>query len=636
MKDDQKPVTILLIEDTPADAAILREALAQEKDAAFELVHAASLEAGLQRLGERGVDLVLLDLVLPDSEGIETLVKVRDRSPRVPIVVLTASDDDALALQALQRGAQDYLVKAYVQVYRHLLGRAIRYALERARADRMKDEFVSTVSHELRTPLATIREFTAILADRIAGPLTGDQREYLGIIQANVNRLTRMIDNLLDMAKIEAGHILLDKAVVEVGPLVDQTIQSLRPLAHNKQIEMTAKISPGLPVLFADADKVTQILLNLISNAIKFTDRGGRITVTVEEQPNDLEFSVADSGIGIAADDLPKLFEKFRQVPSVSRESAKGTGLGLAISKRLVELHGGRIWVTSAPGKGSTFSFALPKYHPEELFHEYFKLGIEQAKREQRRFSIVVITVRAIDELKALHGLEETTRLLKELEIVLRGVVRMRVGGDVVVRWRRGEVVVILAAADKAGAQAMAGRIEQVVGEWSFTVGSERRRIPVITATATYPDDGTTEQELLHVTESRLPPSEKPKTHVMVVDDEPKIRQFIKEVLELQDYDVTTAASGPDALQQLKRTRVDLILMDLMMPVMDGYEVYHLLRENPATKDVPVIIVTAKGERKDRQLGLEGPTYNYLAKPFQIEELLAKVREALHHHSVSS
>ena len=117
---------------------------------------------------------------------------------------------------------------------------------------------------------------------------------------------------------------------------------------------------------------------------------------------------------------------------------------------------------------------------------------------------------------------------------------------------------------------------------------------------------------------------------ILVVDDEPKIRQFIQEVLELQDYEVLTAASGPDALQQLKRTRADLILMDLMMPVMDGYEVYHLLRENPATKDVPVIIVTAKEERKDRQLGLEGPTYNYLMKPFQIEELLDKVREVLH------
>ncbi|HLD77903.1 MAG TPA: hybrid sensor histidine kinase/response regulator, partial [archaeon] len=342
--DDKKPVTILIIEDTPEDAKLLQEALAEEKGAAFELTHAGSVRAGLQRLQAGGIDLVLLDLVLPDSQGIETLVKVRDRSPWVPIVVLTSSDDDALALEALERGAQDYLVKGYVQVYRSLLPRAIRYALERTRANRVKDEFVSTVSHELRTPLATMREFTAILADQIAGPLTADQKEYLGIIQANVNRLTRMIDNLLDMAKIEAGQILLDKAVVEVGPLVDQTVQSLRPLASNKQVELQLRIPTGMPVLFADADKVTQVLINLLSNAIKFTDHGGRITIAVEEQPNDLEFSVSDTGIGIAADDLPKLFEKFQQVPSLSRESAKGTGLGLAISKRLVELHGGRIW----------------------------------------------------------------------------------------------------------------------------------------------------------------------------------------------------------------------------------------------------------------------------------------------------
>ena len=629
--DDKKPVSILLIEDTPEDAKILQEALAQEKGAAFELAHVGSVRAGLQRLEAGGIDLVLLDLILPDSEGIETLAKVRDCAPRVPIVVLTSSDDDALALDALQRGAQDYLVKGYVQVYRSLLPRAIRYALERARADRMKDEFVSTVSHELRTPLATMREFTAILADQIAGPLTADQREYLGIIQANIGRLTRMIDNLLDMAKIEAGQILLDKAVAEVRSLIDPIIQSVRPLADKKRLELGTKIPAGLPVLFADADKITQVLINLLSNAIKFTDPGGRVTVAVEERPNDLEFSVSDTGVGIAAGDLPKLFEKFQQVnPVVSETGSKGTGLGLAISKRLVELHGGCIRATSAPGAGSTFAFTLPKYHPEELFHEHLKAGLERAKRERGRCSLVVIAVPSLDEVKARYGREDMTRLVKELEIILKGVVRTRVGGDVVVRWRRGAVVIVLAATDQAGAQAMVQCLEQVVGTWTFTVGAEQLRIPVITATATYPDEGQTEQELLRVAESRLQPAAKPKHRILVVDDEPKIRQFIQEVLELQDYEVLTAASGPDALQQLKRTRADLILMDLMMPVMDGYEVYHLLRENPATKDVPVIIVTAKEERKDRQLGLEGPTYNYLMKPFQIEELLDKVREVLH------
>ena len=203
-------------------------------------------------------------------------------------------------------------------------------------------------------------------------------------------------------------------------------------------------------------------------------------------------------------------------------------------------------------------------------------------------------------------------------------------------RWGRGEMVLILAEVDQVGAQAMAERLLRALEAQTFLVQGQPVALPVAIATATYPDEGKTEQELLAVTERRLQRRGRPRTRVMVVDDEAKIRQLLREALELQDYEVTTAASGPEALQQLRRSRVDLILMDLMMPVMDGYEVYHLLRENPLTKEIPVIIVTAKGERKDRQLGLEGPTYNYLTKPFQIEELLAKVREALHHHSVPS
>ena len=348
---ERKPLTILLIEDTAQDAQLMRQALVEEKDFPFELIHADRLSTGLKCLSDGGVDLVLLDLVLPDSEGLNTLIKVREQSSRAPIVVLTASDDDALALEALQKGAQDYLVKGYVQVYRSLLARSIRYAIERKREDRIKDEFVSTVTHELRTPLATIREFAEILSDKIAGPLTADQEEYLGIVKANVERLTRMIDNLLDMAKIEAGHVLLNKRVVEVRPLLDYVVQSMRPLAKNKGLELVLEVPQDVPDLFADADKITQVLLNLVSNAIKFTEGPGRVTLRVAERPDEIEFSVADTGIGIPADDFPRLFEKFQQgrsAPTVG--GSKGSGLGLAISKRLVEIHGGRISATSAPG----------------------------------------------------------------------------------------------------------------------------------------------------------------------------------------------------------------------------------------------------------------------------------------------
>ena len=148
-------------------------------------------------------------------------------------------------------------------------------------------------------------------------------------------------------------------------------------------------------------------------------------------------------------------------------------------------------------------------------------------------------------------------------------------------------------------------------------------------ATATFPEDGTTEQELLAAIERRIERAEQPKTKIMVIDDESKIRTFLKEMLEMQEYEVFTAASGPEALEQLQTRKVALVLLDVAMPVMNGYETYHLLKENPNTKDVPVIIVTGQGERKDRQLGMGGAAYNYVEKPFQVEELLSKVRGVL-------
>ena len=177
------------------------------------------------------------------------------------------------------------------------------------------------------------------------------------------------------------------------------------------------------------------------------------------ERPNEIEVTVTDSGIGIAKENLPRLFEKFQQVHSKSVSGgAKGTGLGLAISKRLVELHGGRIWATGQPRQGSTFSFALPKYHAEELFHELFKHGMEQAKQRKGPMSLVVLSVQNFEELAARHGAEEATRLVREVQAALKGSVRRRDDGDILVKWRRSELAIILLGTDQAGAKAMAAR----------------------------------------------------------------------------------------------------------------------------------------------------------------------------------
>jgi len=662
----QAPINVLMFEDDEGQALLTREALEQE---GFVVDVVATGREGLTRLLAADYQVHLIDMKLPDIPGVEILRRINTVKPGALSIIVTGHGDELAAVEAMKLGAFDYIVKSPYMSHLAALPMVIREALghrrvkhereelqtelweqarlleernaelrraneELKRMNQLKSDLISMVSHELRTPLATVKEFTAIMADGIAGPITADQKDYLGIVRSNVDRLSRIIDDLLDMAKIEAGRVLLTKGLVDVAPLVDHVLRSLRPLADSTQISLEAAVPDGAAPVFADADKVTQVLVNLLSNAIKFTSGPGRVTVRVSEQPNEVEFSVTDTGIGISAEDLPKLFEKFQQLkPGVAPAGAKGTGLGLAISKRLVEMHGGRIWAASAPGQGSTFTFTLPKYHVEEVFRDYLRSGLEQAKQHQRPFSIIVVSISKFDELKALMGLEETSALLKELEVALKETVR-RGAGDVVVRWQRGEMVVILAAVDKAGAEAIAGRIRQVIGEREFQVVGKPIRVSVTTATATYPDEASTEEELLKAAEGKGQPAPRYRMRVLVVDDEAKIRKFLKDALELRDYEVIVAANGPDALEQLKRQKADVILLDLMMPVMDGYEVYHLLRENPQTKQIPVIIVTGKGERKDRELGLESASYNYVTKPFELEELLGKVREVLQHQHV--
>jgi len=654
--------SVLVFEDDDGQALLTKEALEKE---GFAVEICRTGREGLERLCGRGCDVVLIDMKLPDLDGVDVLRRVIQITPDAVAIIVTGHGDEMAAVEAMKLGAYDYVVKSPYMGHLAALPVLIREGLDRRklrgereqlqtelweharlleernaelrraneelkRLDQLKSDLVSMVSHELRTPLATIKEFTAILTDQLAGPTTPDQQEYLTIVKANIDRLARIIDDLLDMAKIEAGRVVLNKGFLQAGTVVEQVVDSMRPMAESKQIEL-AFHAPEEPLgVFADPDKVTQILLNLISNAIKYTSGPGQVAMTVREVDSEVQFDVRDTGVGIAPEDLPKLFEKFQQFRRIAGVGgSKGTGLGLAISKRLVELHGGRIWVDSAPGTGSTFSFTLPKYHVEEVFRQYLRNGIEQAKRKQLRFSIVVFSITNFPSLKGRFGLEETGNLLREVERILRDAVR-RQAGDVVVRWQRAELVVILAEVDKTGAEAIGSRLGRVVSSEAFRLSGEPVKLEVATSSATYPDEAMTEDELLTLTETRLRQISTPRTRVMVVDDEPKIRKFIKEALELREYEVLTAASGPDALEQLKSHRVDLILLDVMMPVMDGYEVYHLLKETRATKDIPVIIITAKGERKDRQLGLTGgASYNYLPKPFQVEELVTKVREVL-------
>ena len=231
---------------------------------------------------------------------------------------------------------------------------------ELQRANQVKAEFLANMSHELRTPLNSILGFSQLLLEGDGGVLSQDQRQDVDIIAQNGQHLLALINDLLDISKLEAGKAQLHRGEVDVEPLISECVESVRSLTKPKKLELTASVSPEVGRVFADGPKLKQVLLNLLGNAIKFTESGS-VRVTAERQGAELLISVRDTGIGVPPDDAERIFESFQQGQSGISGKYQGTGLGLAISRRLVEMHGGRIWVKSTPGQGSTFTFTIPQ-----------------------------------------------------------------------------------------------------------------------------------------------------------------------------------------------------------------------------------------------------------------------------------
>jgi signal transduction histidine kinase len=227
--------------------------------------------------------------------------------------------------------------------------------------DQLKSDFVSNVSHELRTPLTAIKGAVDLLLREVPGPLTENQTHYLTRVRSNTQHLAGLINDLLDLAKIEEGKVELKGVRVSVGGLVHEVMGTMKPLAAEKPVLLEVQVPEPSVLVWADRDKVTQVLMNLIGNAIKFTPPQGRVMVSASRDGTEwAQVSVSDNGPGISAEERQKIFHKFYQVSEGGGPKPKGTGLGLAISKALVELHGGKIWVESEPGRGSTFYFTLP------------------------------------------------------------------------------------------------------------------------------------------------------------------------------------------------------------------------------------------------------------------------------------
>jgi signal transduction histidine kinase len=367
---DDRTTQVLLIEDNPGDADLVRLRLLEGKSP-VNVNCVNRLSDGLASLSSDTPTVVLLDLNLPDSHGAETFRRVRDHSPNVPIVVLSGLDDQVLAEKAVHQGVQDYLVKGDISS-KHL-ERAIRYAVERqaltlslqiAQKQQLdfKNQFLDHVSNELRTPLTCIHQYVTLLLDGIAGPVSPDQTDHLRTILKSVNQLHAMLRDLLEATRAETGKMLND--------LIHQTVAMMQPAADAKKIGLEVGVAVNLPLVHADPDRVLEVLINLVDNAIKFTPLSGAVMIqatVVEADAGMVYVSVTDTGRGINPETKALIFERLYQDPESVDNNRSGLGLGLFICREIVRLHGGRISVSSDPGQGSTFTFTLPAYSLPKL-----------------------------------------------------------------------------------------------------------------------------------------------------------------------------------------------------------------------------------------------------------------------------
>jgi signal transduction histidine kinase len=375
---DPRTTQVLLIEDNPGDADLVRLRL-MEGHSPVSVNCVNRLAEGLTSLERETPSVILLDLNLPDSRGAETFRRVRDHSPNVPIVVLSGQDDQALAEKAVHLGVQDYLVKGDISSKQ--LERAIRYAVERqaltlslqmAQKQQIdfKNQFLDHVSHELRTPLTCIHQYVTLLLDGIAGPMLPDQSDHLRTVLKSVNQLHAMLRDLLEATRAETGKLRIEPRCGAVIDIIRQSVAMLRPTADAKNIGMEVAVGVDLPLVYADPDRVLEVLINLIDNAIKFTPQNGAIMVQgnrLDADPGTIYVSVSDTGRGISPTAKALIFERLYQDPEAVDNNRSGLGLGLFICREIVRLHGGRISVSSEPGQGSTFTFTLPAYSLAKL-----------------------------------------------------------------------------------------------------------------------------------------------------------------------------------------------------------------------------------------------------------------------------
>ena len=530
-------------------------------------------------------------------------------------------DPDAASEVELSDDDHDLVVKARVSAVVDGAGSYIGRVLalhdvtaERVIAD-MKNEFVSTVSHELRTPLTSIKGYVDLILDGSAGDINEMQREFLDIVKENSDRLVELINEMLDISRIESGRVHLKIEPINVAESIQGAVDTFRAVLSQVDRTIDVRAPEHLPVVVADRDRVGQVLINLVSNAIKYSPGGGRVSITAKHSGDYVVVSVTDRGLGISREDQKRLFTKFYRVDTAMTREIGGTGLGLSISKTIIELLGGDIGCKSKLGGGSTFWFSLP-VAPDQMVRTPSLEGPDE----------VGGTVLVIDRDPEVADLIETYLQRRGYDVVKAHSADEALALALKVKPRAITLDVIL---DEGDGFDLLHRLKE---------RAETRDIPVVVLSivcdegkscrmgaTNYLEKPIDQGRLLKIMDEIVGSVSSPVA--LVVDDDRDVVRVLSETLRSRGFAVVAAYDGTEAIAAMSQRIPDIIVTDLKMPRMDGYELIQRVKTTPEWAEVPILVMTAHRIDRDRIDILELAAHR-LHKPFS-PELIAEEVAAL-------
>ena len=521
--------------------------------------------------------------------------------------------------------------------------------MQLSEASRQKTSFISNMSHELRTPLNSVIALSGVLNRRLASQIPAEEHSYLEVIERNGKQLLALINDILDLSRIEAGRAEIEVSQFDLNNLLAEVVAIINPLAQQKNIELRQRPAPGLAPMLSDAGKIRHILQNLLGNAIKFTEAGW-VEISTQQKGAEIQIAISDTGIGISNQHLPYIFDEFRQADGSTSRRFGGTGLGLAIAKKYAQLLGGSISVKSVLGEGSVFTLSLPQRlereasglkEADDRFNEPPRLPARPAAASeagQKTLLVVEDSEPAIIQLKdifealayrilvarngaeALEIIQDTLPDAIILDLMLPGMDGFEVLKSVRNAERSAHLPVLILTAKASTKEELKFLKRNQV--YQLIQKGDINRSELLTAVAGMlsPQTGKPPPELQSI---------QGKPVVLVVEDNPDNMLTVK-ALMADDFTVIEATDGQAAIEQARKHKPHLILMDIALPEMDGIQAFHAIRNETGLQNIPVIALTASAMTTDREVILAYGFDGYIPKPIDHQEFMHTIQQVLY------